>query len=61
MKESDILYETKSGKYWILNAETAYEVYKTGLTHSLRCAIVGKSLGLERAIAECERREARHE
>jgi len=54
-KESDILYESKN--YWVRGTENSYEVYKIGLTHSTRCAIIGKSLGLNRAIEECLRRE----
>jgi len=44
--------------YWITHAPNGYEVYKTGLTHSTRCAQIGYTgtQGLQRAIAECERR-----
>lgn len=54
----DVIYETS--KYWVLNKyEKGYEVYKIGVTHSTRCAIIGYKgqEGLERAIAEAKRRE----
>ena len=51
----DIVYE--SGKYWVLKVEHGFDVYKTGITHSTRCAQIGESLGLERAIQEIERRQ----
>lgn len=54
----DVVYETNN--YWVLNKyEKGYEVYKIGVTHSTRCAIIGYKgqEGLERAIAEAKRRE----
>jgi hypothetical protein len=56
LKESDILHE--SGAYWVTHAPYGYEVYKTGHTHSTRCAQIRYTgaQGLARAIAECERR-----
>jgi hypothetical protein len=58
LKESDILHE--SGAYWVTHAKHGYEVFKTGVTHSTRCAIIGYEgkNGLERAIDECKRRAA---
>lgn len=57
LSENNIAYETK--RYWVLDAPNkAYEVYRKTITHSVRVAIIGRSLGLERAIAECDRRES---
>ena len=56
-KESDITYE--KGPYWVLNTGLkGFEVYKTGITHSTRCAVIGYKgqNGLDRAILEIERR-----
>jgi hypothetical protein len=58
MKESDIIFE--SGKYWIFNAkQKGFEVYKTGITHSTRCAQIGWTgqVGLDRAKQEIKRRQ----
>lgn len=56
MKESDIVYEKQD--YFVLKAKHGYEVYKCGLTHSTRCAIIGYTgeIGIRKAIAEIERR-----
>ena len=54
-QEKDIRYE--NGAYWVLETPNAFEVYRVGVTHSTRCATIGKSLGLARAIAEVDRRE----
>jgi hypothetical protein len=56
-KESDIAYE--KGPFWVLNLKAkGFEVYKTGITHSTRCARIGftGAEGLKRAIAEIDRR-----
>lgn len=56
-KESDIAYE--KGQYWVLNlGSKGFEVYKTGITHSTRCATIGYSgqNGLQLAILEIDRR-----
>ena len=57
-RESDIAYER--GEYWVLRVgkDKGYEVYKNGITHSTRCAIIGfpDDVGLARAIAEIDRR-----
>ena len=51
-----ILYE--NGAYWVAKAPIGYEVYETKLTHSVRCASIGwdGDKGLQRAIAEADRR-----
>ena len=54
MKESDIIYE--SGAYWVLRVPKGFEVYKNTSTHAERCAQIGASYGVQRAIAECEKR-----
>lgn len=57
LTESDILYE--NGNYWVCaSAKGGYEVYRNGITHSTRCAIIGykENEGLERAKAECNKR-----
>ena len=56
-KETDIAYE--KGCFWVLNlGSKGFEVYKTGITHSTRCAFIGFSgqNGLDRAILEIDRR-----
>ena len=56
-KESDIAYE--KAPYWVLNVGSkGFEVYKTGITHSTRCAQIGYQgqKGLDRAILEINRR-----
>lgn len=57
IQEKDIVVETKN--YWALRTPKGYEVYKTGITHSVRCARIGFTgqEGLERAKQECLRRE----
>jgi hypothetical protein len=59
-KESDIAYE--KGPFWVLNLKVkGFEVYRTGITHSTRCAQIGFTgdEGLKRAIAEIDRRMAK--
>jgi hypothetical protein len=59
-KESDIAYE--KGPFWVLNLKAkGFEVYRTGITHSTRCARIGftGAEGLKRAIAEIDRRIAK--
>lgn len=56
---SDILYE--NGNYWVRMHEKGwYEVYRVGITHSVRCATIGYkgNEGLTRAITECNKRAA---
>jgi hypothetical protein len=58
MKESDIIFE--SGNYWIFDAkQKGFEVYKTGITHSTRCAQIGWTgqVGLDRAKQEIKKRQ----
>ena len=40
-KESDIVYEDKDSKFWILKVKKGYEIYKNVGTHSIRKCIVG--------------------
>ena len=57
-KLQDIVFETDH--YWVKRVPKGFEVYKTGLTHSTRVAVIGYTgdKGLERAKAEIARREA---
>lgn len=55
--EAQIAYE--KGEYWVLNlGKKGFEVYRNGITHSTRCAVIGfqGGTGLSRAIAEIDRR-----
>lgn len=57
-KLKDVAYE--KGAHWVLRLPNGhYEVYKTGITHSTRCAYIGwtDEKGLQRAIDEANRRE----
>jgi len=58
MRESDILYE--NGKHWVTHYKGGYYVFKSGVTHSTRCATIGYKgkIGLDKAISEADRREA---
>jgi len=59
LKESDILFE--KGDYWVKETpKGGYKVYKTGITHSTRCAQIGfkGAPGLQRAKDEIDRRIA---
>ena len=49
-----MLYE-KDGWY-VIDAGKWYEVYKPETTHAVRVACIGKNYGLERCIAEIEKR-----
>ena len=59
---SDIVYE--KGCYWALRVKNAkghifYEVYKNGITHATRCAIIGSFADgseFERIQREIDRR-----
>lgn len=58
LKETDIKYEL--GEHWVYQKKNGtFEVYKNGLTHSTRVAIIGfkGQEGFDRAVAECKRRE----
>jgi hypothetical protein len=57
LQESEILFE--SGSYWVLlnSKKNCYEVYKAGITHSVRCASIGVSFGMDRVKAEIIRRQ----
>lgn len=55
----DVVHESK--EHWVLDVGArGFEVYKTGVTHSVRKALIAwpGEAGLAKAIAECERREA---
>lgn len=58
MKEKDIIFE--KGDYWVRKAIDfkGYEVFKTGITHSVRVSRIGwtGAHGLEKAKQEIERR-----
>lgn len=56
MKVSDIIFE--KGEYWVKKALHGYDVYKTGITCSTRCAIIGYEgeKGIQMAIEEINRR-----
>ena len=52
-----ILYQR--GAYWVCRAVgKGFEIYKDGITHATRCAVIGFDgvEGLRRAIAEIDRR-----
>ena len=55
--EEVIAFETD--QYWVKRVPKGFEVYKTGLTHSTRVAIIGYTgaVGLRRAKQEIERRQ----
>jgi hypothetical protein len=58
MTEQDIVFE--SGKYWVFDAKKkGFEIYKSGITHSTRCAQIGWTgqVGLDRAKQEIKRRQ----
>ncbi len=55
---SDVLYETQAHRFWVLDVgPKGFEVYRADTTASTRVASIGKSLGLQRAIDEANRRE----
>ncbi len=56
-KLKDVLHQTAT--HWVLKVKTGYEVYKQDVTHSTRVAQIGwpaTEYGLQRAIAECNKR-----
>lgn len=57
-KISDIAFEADG--YFVIRVPTGFEVYKTGITHATRCAVIGfkGEGGLARAKAEIARRRA---
>lgn len=57
MNLKDIVFE--SGNYWVLKVKHGFEVYKHGITHSARVAIIGYEgeIGIEKAIREIQRRK----
>ena len=54
----NLVYEGKI--YWVLKVVGGYEVYKKGVTHSVRVSQIGfkDTKGRERAIRDCKNREA---
>jgi hypothetical protein len=58
MKSSDILYQ--NGKYWVIKARHGFEVYKDGITHATRAAIIGYegNEGLNKAIKFCDNKNS---
>lgn len=55
--ESQIAYENDT--HWVLDdGKGAYKVFRNGITHSTKCATIGRSLGIERAIMEADRRDS---
>lgn len=58
IKAQDIKYETEN--YWVAIVQSGFEVYKKGITHSTRCAQIGRlgERGKQRAITEANRRQA---
>lgn len=50
------LYE--NGDYWVCKSAHGYEVYKTGITCSTRCGVIGYEgdEGFQRAKHEADRR-----
>lgn len=64
MVESDILYETPGGRFWVSRhrpRRRGFAVFRAGLTHSALVASIGNGpapgLGIERAKSEADRRE----
>lgn len=56
--ERDIAYENDT--HWVLRKSAGFEVYRKGVTHSVRCAIIGfkGEKGLTRAKEEADKRHA---
>lgn len=55
--EDQIAYENAT--HWVLDdGKNDYKVFRNGITHSTKCATVGRSLGIERAILEADRRDS---
>jgi hypothetical protein len=62
-KLSEIVYETPSKRFWVRSVGAkGYEVYRVDVTASTRIMSVGHGpapqLGIERAKAEADKREA---
>ena len=52
----DIRHETHD--FWVLDVgANGFQVYRKGITHSTKVASIGKSIGLQKAIDECDRRQ----
>lgn len=54
----DILYESASKNFWVLDVgDKGFAVMRVGATASSQVAAIGRSLGLQRAIDEANRRD----
>ena len=57
LTENQIAYENST--HWVFDdGKNAYEVFRNGITHSTKCATIGRSLGLAKAIHEADRRHS---
>ncbi len=52
-----IVYENST--HWVKSIKSGFEIYRKGVTHSVRCAQIGfkGTQGINRAIKEADRRE----
>lgn len=58
--EHDIIHEGRH--HFVIQTKKGFEVYRIGVTHATRCASIGwpfSEKGRSRAIAECQRRDAK--
>jgi len=57
MTEADIIYELPN--FWVLRVKNGFEVFQTGITHSVRVAQIGYKgqVGIDKAKAECDKRQ----
>lgn len=52
----DVKYETRN--FWVLDVGAkGFQVLRKGPTASTVVGYIGRSLGLDRAVAECDRRQ----
>ena len=60
MRLQDIVYETPSKRYWVCRVRYGFDVMENTATCAKRVGIIGYKGddGLQRAIAEADRREA---
>ena len=59
MNLKDIVFELDN--YFVLKAKHGFEIYKSGITHSIRCAIIGYEgqIGIDKSIREIQKRQER--
>ncbi len=59
LRTHEIVYENST--HWVKSVKNGFEVYRNGLTHSVRCAQIGSKgdQGINRAIKEADKRDAR--